>query len=573
MSEKLSVELSGDAKELQKATSDAVKSLKNFEKVADKSVGGIDKPTAKASKALGNLGKSSANATPSLQEFSRVIQDAPYGIQGVGNNITQLVSQFGYLQKSAGGTKAALKLMLSSLAGPAGILFAVSTAVSLLTVFSGSLSSTKSEAEKLAEATKKAAEKLESYADSLEQVSRARLRGEQSAQKELLTLSQLANAAEDTTRSTQDRAKAVQELRRLYPDYFKDLKDEEILTGDLKGVYDQLTDSILKRARATAATNQIVKNSEKQLVIESQLAAKQVEYNKALKDRAYFQKQQLQNRSGGVSFGAIQSEFNVDDVRDEINSLQGQLQNLELSNIDLLDLIDTSGGVDLSDVKLKEGTSKIELPVVTKLDLQIPSEGLSNSFSGLSTVIGEQIDNAVNSIDVGAARLKIALNELNDGISQTISGGIADTFNQLGASIGEALSTGGNVIESVGKGLLSSLGGILVELGKQAIAVGVGLIGVKLALKSLNPAAAIAAGVALVAIGGAFSSAASSTANSIGGSGGGGSSSRGGSSSSTSFTSGSGGGFDGGRVVFEISGQKLIGVLDRTRSRNLAIGG
>jgi len=47
--------------------------------------------------AVSNVGKvTSVNAVPALNEFSRVIQDAPYGIQGVANNITQLTTQFGY---------------------------------------------------------------------------------------------------------------------------------------------------------------------------------------------------------------------------------------------------------------------------------------------------------------------------------------------------------------------------------------------------------------------------------------------------------------------------------------------
>lgn len=92
-----------------------------------------------------------ANAVPTLQEFSRVIQDAPYGIQGVGNNITQLVSQFGYLKKSAGGSKQALKALAASLAGPGGILFAISTVVSLLTVYGDELFASTNKAKQLEE--------------------------------------------------------------------------------------------------------------------------------------------------------------------------------------------------------------------------------------------------------------------------------------------------------------------------------------------------------------------------------------------------------------------------------------
>lgn len=107
--------------------------------------------------------KGAANAVPTLQEFSRVIQDAPYGIQGVGNNITQLVSQFGYLKKSAGGGKQALKALAASFAGPGGILFAISTAVSLLTVYGDELFKSTKVTNKLTNATKEVNDSLSDF--------------------------------------------------------------------------------------------------------------------------------------------------------------------------------------------------------------------------------------------------------------------------------------------------------------------------------------------------------------------------------------------------------------------------
>jgi len=168
------------------------------------------------------------------------------------------------------------------------------------------------------------------------------------------------------------------------------------------------------------------------------------------------------------------------------------------------------------------------------------------------------------------------LENFNKDASSIINDSIASTFSQLGQAIGSAFTTGGNVLEAVGKTLLSSLGAILVDLGKLAIKTGVGILAVKTALKTLNPYVAIAAGVGLVAIGSAFSAGANKIGGSIGSNGGGGSgvSTRGGSNSSFSSSSGgfSSGGF-GGNVVFEISGQKLIGVLNNTLNGNKRLGG
>lgn len=85
------------------------------------------------------LKKDIRGTMPTMLEFNRVIQDAPFGIIGVGNNIQQLTANFSILKRNAGGTKAAMQALISSFAGPAGLLFAVSAVTSLLTVFGDKL--------------------------------------------------------------------------------------------------------------------------------------------------------------------------------------------------------------------------------------------------------------------------------------------------------------------------------------------------------------------------------------------------------------------------------------------------
>ena len=84
-----------------------------------------------------NLGDATGSATSATMELSRVISDAPYGIRGMANNITQLVSQLGTASTKAGGFVNALKLMGKQLIGPLGIVFAITAAVSALDFFFG----------------------------------------------------------------------------------------------------------------------------------------------------------------------------------------------------------------------------------------------------------------------------------------------------------------------------------------------------------------------------------------------------------------------------------------------------
>jgi len=89
----------------------------------------------------------------------------------------------------------------------------------------------------------------------------------------------------------------------------------------------------------------------------------------------------------------------------------------------------------------------------------------------------------------------------NEGVSQIITGGLNDLAVGIGEALGNALANGGNLAGALAETLLSTIGNMAVELGKLAIGIGIGLESIQAALKTLNPAVAIAAGVALVALG------------------------------------------------------------------------
>lgn len=107
-----------------------------------------------------NLGGSVAGLTGNIRgvnsvaiEFSRIVQDAPFGIIGVGNNIQQLASNFSNLARNAGGTIPAIKAAFSALAtGPNLALLAISALTSAFTLYQMSSRKTKEEVDELAAA-------------------------------------------------------------------------------------------------------------------------------------------------------------------------------------------------------------------------------------------------------------------------------------------------------------------------------------------------------------------------------------------------------------------------------------
>lgn len=81
---------------------------------------------------LDQLKNASGGATSSILELGRVIQDAPYGIRGMANNITQLASSIVFTTKAAGGFRGALTALGRAFLGPGGILIGISLVVSIL---------------------------------------------------------------------------------------------------------------------------------------------------------------------------------------------------------------------------------------------------------------------------------------------------------------------------------------------------------------------------------------------------------------------------------------------------------
>ena len=78
----LSVKIGSDIKDLNNGLKQAEKNVGKFDDTIKKSNTKIAVSNKVAARSMGTLKKGTANAVPALNEFSRVIQDAPFGIQG-----------------------------------------------------------------------------------------------------------------------------------------------------------------------------------------------------------------------------------------------------------------------------------------------------------------------------------------------------------------------------------------------------------------------------------------------------------------------------------------------------------
>lgn len=109
----------------------------------------LDRTIENTTKSMGGLSRSTNQGNMMLMSTSRIVQDMPFGFMAVGNNITFLAEQFAYAKTQGMGFKDSLKSMFTSLMGTGGIIFAISTAVTVLTYLSMQSRKSADEVEKL----------------------------------------------------------------------------------------------------------------------------------------------------------------------------------------------------------------------------------------------------------------------------------------------------------------------------------------------------------------------------------------------------------------------------------------
>jgi len=127
---KLQVELGANPTPLISGVNRAEKALAGFggntKKIGSSLSKGFKKPQSQIK-----------GTTMAVTNFNRVVQDAPFGIMGVANNLEPMIQSFNSLKAQTGSTTTALTTLLkSAFTGPGALITAVSVASSLAIVFS-----------------------------------------------------------------------------------------------------------------------------------------------------------------------------------------------------------------------------------------------------------------------------------------------------------------------------------------------------------------------------------------------------------------------------------------------------
>lgn len=241
---------------------------------------------------------------------------------------------------------------------------------------------------------------IDNNKEALENYKKAMLDSQQAAQEEIVQLNLLYQAAVDSSKGMNERISAVKELKKEFPQYFKNLSDEEVLVGKAADKYNELATAIMASAKAQAAKETLIKNSKEILDLESKITEeyKKQELNEVKRTEAVGKLKEGQNRTFlPVSNDVIdavnrdydrffnQSEEKITEWRKKIYDLTKFNKSLE-DQVNIEDLLfesnggggETGTGSGKTDYASQLADARVKAQQTTeKLRLQIMQEGIA----------------------------------------------------------------------------------------------------------------------------------------------------------------------------------------------------
>jgi hypothetical protein len=193
----------------------------------------LSKNAGKGKAASGATG----GATATVLELGRTISDSNYGIRGMANNLSQLVSNFAFTTRAAGGFAAGLKNIWSAMMGPLGLVLAFQGVIALLEKFEINSMKAKSASNDLNKSLKDEITTLHIYEEALLNVNT-------SLEERVGIVKGLSRLDKDLAKDLKDAAGNTEELTRITQDFLKE-KEKELEINIKKVQLDELFDKRL----------------------------------------------------------------------------------------------------------------------------------------------------------------------------------------------------------------------------------------------------------------------------------------------------------------------------------------
>lgn len=194
------------------------------------------------------FGEATGNATAAAMELGRVVSDAPYGIRGMANNVSQLASillmEATATDAATGATKGfvgAIKSTWAALMGPLGVLLAIQAVISAVDYFYGST-------KKAEEGTKDLNKELKNQIDIFRLYDEQLKDNNLSLEERLKTLNAVSKLDKDLGKKLKAAGDDMEKQTKVLENYRKQ-KEVELKLKEQEVV---LIDAIEKAKKATA---------------------------------------------------------------------------------------------------------------------------------------------------------------------------------------------------------------------------------------------------------------------------------------------------------------------------------
>ena len=445
---------------------------------------------------IGKLSDATRNYNAVGVNFARLIQDAPFGIIGVGNNITALAESFDQARNQG----QSFTQILGGIFSAGNLLtLGVSAAVTAWTLYSQNTEKVVDINEKVSESYKELEEQIDQTVNvlsTLKFVNDIIVQQQDEVRKLNKDFNIFTITAEDAAKITTDAFAKLNKtqltgikstLSELADDNLKVLgnslnltrkeaiKFAESFNGNTAG-FEALSPKIRDAVSGYKSFSQEVK-----------LAGEQLSFYDDKEEKVDFRKEALDKYSKAwdeYNLRLEESTILTDRVKQENEELSKKLEKVNKAFFDL-------------------PTKPIEVKIKTEgidLEQDIPDQ----------LPFADQLIQALNPKRFSEFEERTA--EFATNIRDLLQNNVTSAFIDLGYTIGETLAAGGNIFKAVGQSVLKSFARFLGQFGEQLIAYGVAATAfgkVSLALATPGGALiaaplAIAAGIALTAIAGAI---------------------------------------------------------------------
>ena len=427
--------------------------------------------------------------------------------------------------------------------------------------------------------------------------------------REIAQLNVLLKIARDEKISKDKRLEAIEKINAISPQYLGALKLETIGTKQADAAVKNYTDSLRENARQRAILSKVTELETQRVGLEEKLLKEQgrklnpylggTEETRAnaitlINRQISAIDKQIDVYSSFVSVtksGGTETKKILDDTNLTLTDTNKIAKSIvELSVFD--ELIGDGSNFNEIVKKLSDKIKELEdnlsglrngriLSKNIKTDIENTTKKVGELKTALTSLTGGAFGDVsdmgkiktpdmiitpiidTSKIDVGMAAVKTKLADAVVDLTDMTSSGITSFAQIIGKSFGS-----GNW-DNIGSELISAIGGLAQQFGSMLIGMGVAALALKKLV--LSPMTAIAAGVALVALGAAASAAASNMVNKT--TGGGGASYGGGATGSYQSVSTQGASEYRGQyqdeytVNFKIGNDELIGTLERANQK------